>query len=343
MTVFCNPTRDVIAKYLLDDEEIRNSCIRALTPYKDVTSSRKLDNALRPLKLDQNLLNILGDPKFAAFLQGSLHTVNRETPEQQMVLRFLTHLQENYEEIRSALLDDKAPVSDVICKLSTGDHVLIEIQVVNPGGDAWDKRALAYAAMLYGNQLRRGQSWPDIQSVMALNILGTGYTHEPRPFWPEGFYYKRHYRFENTLLPLGKARANMDYIELIQYSLGNTDLGTIEHEEERAWLDFFTHAHTYDHTPLNCPEIVRLAYERVKTDHVPPNIHDLYKSQDAFMDNYRIRIQEDRQEAREEGKAEGEIKGKVKTLSEELGLSAEAIAEKAGIPLETVREILAQG
>jgi predicted transposase/invertase (TIGR01784 family) len=334
---FCNPTRDAIAKYLLDDEEIRNSFIRALTPYKDVTSSRKLDNALRPLKLDQNLLNILGDDQFASLLRGSLHTLPQETPEQKLAVLFLSHLRDNYDEICSSLLDDKAPVSDVICKLSTGNHVLIEIQIANPGGDVWDKRALAYAAMLYGNQLRRGQSWPDIQSVMALNILGTGYTHDKRPFWPEGFYYKRHYRFENILLHRGKARATLEYMELIQYSLGNADLGTIEHEEERAWLDFFTHAHTYDHTPSNCPEIVRLAYERVKTEHVPPNIHDLYKSQDAFMDNYRVRIQEDQQEAREEGKAEG----RVKTLSEELGLSAEAIAEKTGISLETVREILA--
>jgi predicted transposase/invertase (TIGR01784 family) len=336
MTVFCDPTRDVIAKYLLDDEEIRNSFIRALTPYKDITSSIKLDNALRPLKLDQNLLNILGDKQFASLLSGSLHTLPVDTPDQKLVRLFLTHLRDNYSEISSALLDDKAPVSDVICKLSTGNHVLIEIQVVNPGGDVWDKRALAYAAMLYGNQLRRGQAWPDIQSVLALNILGTGYEKD-KPFWPEGFYYKRHYQFRNILLDQGKARDCLEYMELIQYSLGNADLETVEHEEERAWLDFFRNAHLYNHTPSDCPEIVRLAYERVAAEHLPPNIQDIYQKGNA-MDNYSVRIQEERQE----GKAEGITEGKVK-FAHEMGLSHEEIASRTGLALETVREILNKG
>lgn len=329
MTLFCKPTRDVIAKYLLDDEGIRNSFIRALTPYKDVTSSQKIDNALRPLKLDQNLLNILKDTSFVSFLQVGSHTLPQETDQQKLIWRFFNHLRDNYDEISATLLDEKSPVSDVICKLSTGDHVLIEVQVENPGKGAWDKRALAYAAILYGSQLRRGQSWGDINAVLALNILGMGGS-DAQPFWPKECYYKRHYRFENILK---KPEIPIEHLQMIQYSLGNVDLDTVSDPEERAWLDFFKNAHRYNDIPKDCPEIMKLAYERIITDHLPPNIKDVYKDEDAQLGNYKLRFEEERE-------AGIEI-GKVKAWWE-MGLSAPEIAQKAGITLEKVEGILSQ-
>jgi predicted transposase/invertase (TIGR01784 family) len=351
MSVFCKPTRDAIARHLLEDEPIRNSFIRALTPYKDVTASQKIDNALRPLKLDQNLLNILKDARFVSFLQTFQHTLPEETEEQRLVARFFAHLRDNYGEISAALLDEKSPTSDVICRLSTGDYVLIEIQVNNPGRETWDKRALAYAAILYGSQLRKGQPWPEIQSVMALNILGMGST-DTRSFWPAGSHYKRHYRFENILK---KPETCIDYLQLIQYSLGNVSLEGIACEEERAWLDFFRNAHRYDHIPKDCPDIVRLAYERVMTEHLPANIQDLYKTEEDRMNNYRLRFEEEHLKGEQAGLEKGEqiglqkgemiglqkgqIIGKVR-FAAEMGLDLETVAQKTGLSVGEVRDIL---
>ncbi len=46
---------------------------------------------------------------------------------------------------------------DFVCKLNTGETALVEMQVAPQ--DYWDRRALAYAAALYGNQMREGTKW----------------------------------------------------------------------------------------------------------------------------------------------------------------------------------------
>ncbi len=331
--VFAQPTRDAVAKYLLDDEQIRNSFIRALTPFDDVTSSKKLDNALRPLKLDQNLLNILKDESFVQFLKKESLNLPRETKEEKLTHRFFSHLRDNYDEISKVLLDDKGPVSDVICKLSTGDYVLVEVQVNNPGLGVWDKRALAYAAMLFGNQLRKGDDWRNILDVTAVNILGTG-QDDKTLFWPEGSYYKRHYRFRNDLetpaLPL-------DNLSLIQYSLGNADLATIQNPEERAWLDFFKNAHRYNSIPKECPEIMKLAYERIVTDTLPPNIKDLYETEEQQIRNFGQRFLEEREEGKLEGVHEGKLEIARNMLSGDV--DSETIKKFTGLSLKEIQSL----
>ncbi|MHA1558704.1 MAG: hypothetical protein ACTSXG_02715, partial [Alphaproteobacteria bacterium] len=66
--VFLRATQDAIAKHLFEDEEIRNSFIRALTPFDNVVKSTMLDNALRPLGMDENLLNTIKTEEFKKFI-----------------------------------------------------------------------------------------------------------------------------------------------------------------------------------------------------------------------------------------------------------------------------------
>lgn len=338
MPVFCNPTRDVVAKYLLDDDQIRNSFIRALTPFKDVASSKKLDNALRPLKLDQNLLNILKEESFVKFLHNpkilqselfgfsKLDPETKEAKEIKITQHFLKHLRENYDEISRVLLDDKGPVSDVICKLSTGDHVLVEVQVERQ--DFWDKRALAYASMLFGNQLRKGDEWRELKDVIAVNILGTG-RDEDRKFWPSGSPYKRHFVFQDQL-DKTETPLQLDNVQLIQYSLGNVDLENVQDSEERAWLDFFKNAHHYKDIPHNSPKIMKLAYERIVADNLPANIKELYINEEESFKNFKQRFEEERQEGAKLKQIQIAkrmfLKGKsIESISEDMDISLEEL------------------
>lgn len=332
MTVFLNPTRDVVAKYLLDDERIRNSFIRALTPYKDIESSTKIDNALRPLKLDQNLLNKLKDPRFERFLSSDVSDLREDSDQDKMIKRFFENLYENYESIKQTLLDDKGPVSDVVCRLSTGDLILVEVQVKDPGEGVWDQRALAYAGLLYGGQLRKGEPWTSLKKLITVNILGMGQDGK-RKFWPEGSAYKRHYKMKNTLAE----SITLPYIQLIQYSLGNTDLESIENEEERAWLDFFKTAHEKDKIPEKVSEIMRLAYSRIKSDTLPPNIKDLYASEEKELANYAVKFQEQREEGREEGKQKKAQEMAKKMLSD--GLPVDTVIKYTGLSEEEIKKL----
>ena len=69
-TVFSKPLRDAVFKHFMKDDHLRNSFIRALTPLKSVVSSTLHTNALRPTKVDENLLNIIQTDKFKAFMKN---------------------------------------------------------------------------------------------------------------------------------------------------------------------------------------------------------------------------------------------------------------------------------
>lgn len=46
---------------------------------------------------------------------------------------------------------------DLLCSLSSGETVLVEMQVIPQ--NFWDRRTLAYASNVYSRQLRKGASW----------------------------------------------------------------------------------------------------------------------------------------------------------------------------------------
>ena len=58
---------------------------------------------------------------------------------------------------------------DFICRLDTGENILVEMQIISY--DYWDQRALAYVAAVYSKQLRRGGRWNDIKRIIGIYIL----------------------------------------------------------------------------------------------------------------------------------------------------------------------------
>ena len=63
--------------------------------------------------------------------------------------------------------------------------------------NCWDKRALAYVAAFYGNQLRKCEAWKDIRKVIGINILGGGKSDEVH--WKGTGQYERCYKFQDQL------------------------------------------------------------------------------------------------------------------------------------------------
>ncbi len=127
-----------------------------------------------------------------------------------------------------------------------------------------------------------------LSDVVAVNILGRGY-EETLSFWPEDSHYKRHYVLEDQAISQTSkesTRHKLEGIQIIQYSLASVVPGKIEDKDERAWLDFFQNAHHYDTIPENIPEEMKLAYERIRPDNIPPNIRDLYETEENYYNNY---------------------------------------------------------
>jgi hypothetical protein len=61
---------------------------------------------------------------------------------------------------------------DFVCRLSSDEYAMVEMQVILSSD--WYVRALAYMCAFFGNQLRRGEEWKDIKCVVGINILGGG-------------------------------------------------------------------------------------------------------------------------------------------------------------------------
>ena len=105
----------------------------------------------------------------------------------------------------------------------------------------WDRRAHAYLAAFYGNQLRRGSEWKDIRKVIGINILGGGTNGQGH--WrstPE--QYERHYKFQEQIHKKICERY-IDGIELLQFSVMNApDNLSLANRDKQDRITYFKRA-----------------------------------------------------------------------------------------------------
>ncbi len=73
--------------------------------------------------------------------------------------------------------DGKISIVDVRCLDSMKQQFIIEMQLVHHAG--FNQRALLYAAKAYGQQLRKGMSYNDAQSVYLLSIVNHSFKPNP--------------------------------------------------------------------------------------------------------------------------------------------------------------------
>ena len=326
LKTFAMPLQDTVFKHLMSDANLRNSFIRTFTPLKEVVSSVMETNALRPTKADENLLNIIKTKKFDHFMKsknrfefstalfknikeagnlqpmcedkvkiecGVAAKVKNELSHLRLSSLFFYQFSDNLESIQQTLLNEKDRRCDVICKLNSGEHVLVEAQVLPE--DALDPRFRAYAGTLYGNQLRQGQEWDKLEAVYAVNIMAYKFSTRFRSS-PVG-EYRRHYKMTDLSVQ-GNPRS-LDQLHLIQISLHDVDLAKVTDIEERWWLDFFKNGGDYTAVPEGCPPLVKQAYEMIRTDTLPPAIRSALDIEDGRYKNLKGMVEQKEQGARE--------------------------------------------
>jgi predicted transposase/invertase (TIGR01784 family) len=362
---FCRPTRDSVFKFVLNDDCIRTSFIRALSPFKTVVSSSLMASDLRPLAVDENLLNILKKEEFQSFVRSDQHLelscalfsslsgkeknvstildpfptikaalatepaaleagksgLSKEYSSLILCQNFFAALRKKFDLILLALLNDKKGVCDIVSRLETGEVVVVEAQVDKK--DCLDKRFLAYATSLYSNQIREGQEWSKLNNVASVILI----RHDVSASlgW-SACEYKRHYMLTNQLGD-SKGTNKWPYLQLILYCLPKVKPDEIENAEERAWLEFFKSADTFDEIPPHVPGEVAMAYERVRRSTLPIGVILGMKSEDSYLQNMEGVLMEEREEGRQEGRQEGR-KEVLKTLLQACIISKECYDEQ---------------
>lgn len=345
--MFARPTLDPVAKYVLEDEEVLKSFVETFTGFSDIQILDKLDSNLNPLgrrfanlqealaqgkKSLQKMIKIDPDGQKGIFeVRESLSIGEEEEPrsvKENNLTKLVYEIARHHGDLTKLFPDAKRSQVDVLCRYSQPDGIgrkeeiaLIEIQVAQQ--DYWDQRGLAYAALIYGNQLRRGDEWSQLKNVIAINILGGGSKNVQ--YWKTG-KYARHYKFQDQLDP----RNIMPYLQVIQYSLGDTDLSSEEFQDEskknlRDWLDFYRNCHQKGEVP----------------EGISPELAKAYKQQLKLLENFKTHESIVREAGKEEGREEGRIEEKRETVKRMIqrGRSNEIIMQATELTEEEIERI----
>jgi hypothetical protein len=184
MQVFSRPTYDRIAKHILsNDEAVRIDILRAFTGLNSIRTATQLDEHYNPFDPFSNLRKLVNSSSSRMFVENIRNATSikllLEGKEDKDASGFLKGLGDFYDDLVHAFPDQRyRSTVDFLCETDFG-YVTIEFQVAKQ--DYWDKRALAYIASIYGNQLRPGQDFEQLKPVIGVNLLGDGST----PYWKD--------------------------------------------------------------------------------------------------------------------------------------------------------------
>jgi predicted transposase/invertase (TIGR01784 family) len=314
--VYGIPTYDSLFKYVLDDPTIQPSFFNAFIPGITVTESQRLDEHMNPLQKYQELRALVSDTgtKTTVNTLKKAHdmsvSIKKDTstallPHEKGTL-FLKDILTHFDDLSNAFPKEHYDgTMDFVCKLNTGEYALVELQVVRQ--DYWDKRALAYVAAFYGNQLRTGGEWRDIRKVIGINILGGG--RDENTHWKDTpDQYMRHYMFQEQIN--GEERY-IHELQLFQYSIANAPKGEVT-QAQKDWLIFLRNGYKMSEEEVaRIPtESVRKAFDRAKLSKMTPTQLEAYEEEDVRYRRISGLIEEKRQEGLAKGKAEGELTAK---------------------------------
>ena len=307
-------TYDALFKYVLSEDTIRPSFFHAFIPGLPIVSSKRLDDHMNPVQGLQLLRTFLHSKKTenvvkkitpdSGFEVNSKDSATQKLKRDEKATAFLHEMVSRFEDIKIAFPEARFDgTMDFVCRLENNSYALVEMQVIPH--NYWDRRALAYVAAFYGNQLFKADEWKDIKKVMGINILGGG--KENKAHWVDTpTQFVRHYKVQEQLHnPAGY----IDGIELIQYSLMNAPK-TSDDQEKQDWITFFKDGHSMTEEQVQqrvkTPEVLE-AFKRAKIKSLPAKVLAAYEAEDAEYDRHSEHTEDIAQKRETKGREEGKI------------------------------------
>lgn len=300
-------TYDALFKYVLSDDRIRPSFLHAFVPGLPIVSSQRLDEHMNPLQKLQQLRNFLHDKTTQQAVKDlrrsdSQVVVLDKKQKRRLIVNkkataFIRKLLRHYRDIQIAFPQQKYDgTMDFVCKLKQGDYAMVEMQVVP--SNYWDRRALAYVAAFYGQQLHKEGDWQQIRRVIGINILGGG--KDDKQHWKDSpQQYVRHYKVQEQL---HQPNRFIDGIELIQYSIMNAPR-TSSNQEQQDWVTFFKEGHYMTEAEVKKrikTKAVLEAFEKARLNKLPADVRAAYEAEDKEYERYSDHTQELIQEGKKE-------------------------------------------
>ena len=221
------PTYDAIFKHVFTDDAVRSSFFRAFIPGAAITSSTRLDTHINLAQEFTFLRTFIQLPAAAGGISDAFHAPPNDAsvvpPPNDAAAEFLRDIVggvwAHHGGPRLAFPAVKFDATmDFVCKMENGDHTLVQVHVDHK--HYWYKRALAYLAAFYGNQLRAGVRWSDVNKVK--NVIGisiTAIAAEQNIFGlSEHRHYMRHHSFEERIDP-DSSKRYIGGMQIAEYSV----------------------------------------------------------------------------------------------------------------------------
>ena len=300
-------------------------------------------NPLQDLQLLRSFLHSPDTKKTVESLTGRSELVVKKPGDKESHTEgtaFLHEIVGRFDDIKKAFPKVRYDgTMDFVCRLESNEYAMVEMQVIPQ--DHWDRRALAYVAAFYGNQLRKGQEWNDVKKVIGINILGGG--RDRLAHWndtPDQFV--RHYKFQEQL---HNHKMYIDGIELWQYSIMNTPATLKESEKEKQdWITFLKRGHDMSEEEVRgtiTTKAVLDAFERARLDKLPSEVQEAYAAEDKEYERFSEYTRKKEEEGLVKGLAEGERKAKIETAKnlKSMGLSLDQIEKATGLLLEDLKAL----
>ena len=166
---------------------------------------------------------------------------------------------------------------DVKAVLSSGQRVIIEMQVLNVEG--FEKRVLYNAAKSYSSQLKKGQDFSTLEPIIALTI--TDFV-----MFPEHKHYASQFKLmENKTLLEYSDEIQLNFIELPKFTKEESELQTATDK----WLFTLRHAGKFESIPSNLnkePEILK-ALEMASRANLTPEEDEIQDKRHQRIHNQR--------------------------------------------------------
>ena len=329
--VFSRATYDRIAKYILSsDNEVCVDILRSFSGLP-ITTAKQLDEHYNPFDQYSILRTVVNSDSFRRTMEKIQENHNISAiingQEDARFSENMKKLANLYDDLISGFPSSRyRSTVDFLCESEIG-YFTIEFQVLEK--NTFNKRALAYVASIYGNQLRSGQTHQSLQNVIGINLLGDGST----PYFKDGDF-KRHYCFTNKREP----KYEIPAMQLIQYSLGDVDYthpDLMSNPKLKGWIEFFKSAHDQKEIPLNCPETLKRAYELIRVDHMKKTEPELLIASEEFFKN----IESHDEAVMIKGIEKGVEKGKLEMAKNMLleGIEIDRIIKITGLDREVIQ------
>ncbi|MFZ4730010.1 MAG: Rpn family recombination-promoting nuclease/putative transposase [Pseudanabaena sp.] len=216
---------------------------------------------------------------------------------------------------------------DVKAKLDNGTSVIIEMQVLNIEG--FEKRILYNAAKAYSIQLGIGQSYSQLNPVIALTITDFVMFPEINQLTSRFILKEKDFLIDYPIYDL-----ELVFVELPKFGKAITDLETLADK----WLYFLKHAIDLDVVPesMNLVPEIKQAFEFAREGNLSPEELDELQHQEFFIQDQHNAIVKALKQGLEQGKTEAmlEMAGKLLDV-----LDDDAISRATGLSLTEIAEL----